>query len=109
MLEIIVGAILLRRLIGPNAALDRAEQIVGMLVALVTATAISAVCGTLSMLAGGVIEWSEAVVLPHLVAGRHGGRAHRASADPHLGARPAAPSGACAPGRVASSSPAVVF
>ena len=61
MLEIIVGAILLRRLIGPNAALDRAEQIVGMVVALVTATAISAVCGTLSMLAGGVIEWSEAV------------------------------------------------
>ena len=61
MLEIIVGAILLRRLIGPNAALDRADQIIGMLVALVTATAISAVCGTVSMLAGGVIDWSEAV------------------------------------------------
>ena len=61
MLEIVVGAILLRRLIGPNAALDRADQIIGMLVALVTATAISAVCGTVSMLAGGVIGWSEAV------------------------------------------------
>jgi len=61
MLEIVVGAILLRRLIGPNAALDRADQIIGMLVALVTATAISAVCGTVSMLAGGVIEWSDAV------------------------------------------------
>src|SRR5215217_7548576 len=61
MIEIIVGAILVRRLIGPNAALDRADQIIGMLVALVTATAISAVCGTVSMLAGGVIDWSEAV------------------------------------------------
>jgi signal transduction histidine kinase len=61
MLEIVVGAILLRRLIGPNAALDRADQIIGMLVALVTATAISALCGTASMLAGGVIGWSEAV------------------------------------------------
>jgi signal transduction histidine kinase len=60
MLEVIVGAILLRRLIGPNAALDRADQIIGMVVALAAATAISAVCGTLSMLAGGVIEWSEA-------------------------------------------------
>jgi len=60
MLEIIVGAILLRRLIGPNAALDRAEQILGMLIALATATAISAVVGTISMLAGGVIEPSEA-------------------------------------------------
>ena len=60
MLEVIVGAILLRRLIGPNAALDRAEQIIGMVVALATATAISAVCGTVSMLAGGVIDWSEA-------------------------------------------------
>jgi signal transduction histidine kinase len=60
MLEIVVGAILLRRLIGPNAALDRAEQIIGMLVALVTATGISAVCGTASMLAGGVIDWSDA-------------------------------------------------
>jgi integral membrane sensor domain MASE1 len=59
MLEVVVGAILLRRLIGPNAALDRADQIIGMLVALASATAISAVCGTLSMVAGGVIEWSE--------------------------------------------------
>jgi signal transduction histidine kinase len=60
MLEVIVGAILLRRLIGPNAALDRPEQILGMLIALGTATAISAVVGTTSMLAGGVIEPSEA-------------------------------------------------
>ena len=33
MAEIIVGALLLRRLIGPNAAMDRVEQVGGMLVA----------------------------------------------------------------------------
>ena len=89
MLEIIVGAILLRRLIGPNAALDRADQIIGMLVALATATAISAGCGTVSMLAGDVIDWSEAAdVLPDVVARRHRGRADRAAAHPHLGRRP---------------------
>lgn len=60
MLEVVVGAILLRKLVGPNAALDRPEQILGMLIALATATAISAVAGTVSMLAGGVIEPSEA-------------------------------------------------
>ena len=60
MAEIILGAILLRRLIGPHAALDRAEQVGGMLLALVIATAISATVGTLSMLAGGVIDGSEA-------------------------------------------------
>jgi signal transduction histidine kinase len=59
MLEIVVGAILLKRFIGPRAGLDRADQIVGMLVALACGTAISAVVGTASMLAGGVIEPSE--------------------------------------------------
>ena len=59
--ELIVGAILLRRLIGPGAALDRTEQVGGMLLALGIATAISATVGTLSMLAGGVIEGSEAL------------------------------------------------
>ena len=59
MAEIVVGAILLRALIGPRAGLDRVEQVGGMLVALGTATAISASVGTLSMLAGGVIESSE--------------------------------------------------
>jgi signal transduction histidine kinase len=59
MAEIIVGAFLLRRLIGPRAALDRVEQVVGMVVALASATAISAIVGTVSMLAGGVIEPSE--------------------------------------------------
>ena len=59
MAEIIVGAVLLRRLIGPRAALDRAEQVGGMLVALGLATAISATIGTASMLGGGVIDESE--------------------------------------------------
>jgi signal transduction histidine kinase len=59
MAEIIVGAMLLRRLIGPRAALDRAEQVGGMLVALGLATAISATVGTASMFAGGVIDRSE--------------------------------------------------
>ena len=60
MAEIIVGALLLRRLIGPNAALDRVEQVGGMLVALGIATAISATVGTVSMIAGGVIDESAA-------------------------------------------------
>jgi signal transduction histidine kinase len=59
MAEILVGAWLLRRLIGPNAALDRASQVGGMLLATGAATAISATVGTLSMLAGGVIDSSE--------------------------------------------------
>src|SRR3954454_20685973 len=59
MAEIVVGAMLLRRLMGPRAALDRVEQVGGMLTALVIATAISATVGTVSMLAGGVIETSE--------------------------------------------------
>ena len=60
MAEIIVGALLLRRLIGPQAALDRAERVGGLLIAVGIATALSATVGTASMLAGGVIEESEA-------------------------------------------------
>jgi len=60
MAEIIVGALLLRRLVGPNAAMDRVEQVGGMLVALGVATAISATVGTVSMLAGGVVDESDA-------------------------------------------------
>jgi signal transduction histidine kinase len=59
MAEILVGAVLLRRLVGPRAALDRAEQVGGMLIALGVATAISATVGSASMLAGGVIGESE--------------------------------------------------
>jgi signal transduction histidine kinase len=59
MAEVIVGAWLLRRLIGPRAALDSAAQVGGMLLAAGTATAISATVGSVSMYAGGVIETSE--------------------------------------------------
>ena len=59
MAEIIVGAVLLHRLVGSRATLDRAEQVSGMLVALGIATAISATFGTVSMFAGGVIGESE--------------------------------------------------
>ena len=58
--EIVVGAWLLRRLIGPNAAMDRVEQVGGMLVALAIATAISATAGTVAMVAGGVVDGSDA-------------------------------------------------
>jgi signal transduction histidine kinase len=51
--------VLLRRLIGERAALDRPEQVSGMLVAIGTATAISATVGTVSMLLGGVIGTAE--------------------------------------------------
>src|SRR5215212_4902017 len=37
MAEILVGAVLLRRLIGPRAGLDRVEQVGGVLIALVAA------------------------------------------------------------------------
>ena len=59
MAEIVVGALLLRRLIGPNAAMDRVEQVGGMLLAVGVATAISATVGTISMIAGGVVEVSD--------------------------------------------------
>jgi signal transduction histidine kinase len=56
MAEVIVGAWLLRRLIGPRAKLDSAAQVGGIVVAVLVATAISATVGTVSMLAGGVID-----------------------------------------------------
>jgi signal transduction histidine kinase len=59
MVEVVVGAWLLQRLIGPRARLDRVSQISGLIVAAGTATAISAAVGTVSMLAGGVIGLHE--------------------------------------------------
>jgi signal transduction histidine kinase len=61
MAEIVVGAVLLKRLIGPRAAMDRVEQVIGMLLAVGIATAISATVGTLSMLAGGVVRAPDAI------------------------------------------------
>jgi signal transduction histidine kinase len=60
MVEIVVGALLLRRLLGPSAAMDRVPQIRGILVALGVATAISATGVTLSMVAGRVVDASDA-------------------------------------------------
>jgi signal transduction histidine kinase len=59
MAEVVVGALLLRRILGERTPLDRIEQVAGMLLALGTATAISATVGTVSMLAGGVISPSD--------------------------------------------------
>ncbi|MGZ6670964.1 MAG: MASE1 domain-containing protein [Solirubrobacteraceae bacterium] len=60
MAEVVVGAVLLRRLIGPRAAVDRREQVGGLFAALAVATAISATVGMVSMLAGGVVSAGEA-------------------------------------------------
>src|SRR3954452_13024013 len=60
MAEVVAGALLLRRLVGRNAAIDRVEQVGGMLLALSAATAISATAGTVSMVAGGVVDESGA-------------------------------------------------
>jgi signal transduction histidine kinase len=59
MAEIVVGAALMRRLIGPRADLDRVEQVTGMFAALALGTAISAAAGTISMLGTGVISVSQ--------------------------------------------------
>jgi signal transduction histidine kinase len=59
MAEVVVGAVLLRRFIGRRSALDRPDHVGGMLVAIGTATAISATVGTASMLLGGVIAASD--------------------------------------------------
>ena len=60
MAEIVVGALLLRRFLGPRAAMDRVEQVGRMLLALGIATAISATAGTISMVAGGVVDAPDA-------------------------------------------------
>ena len=60
MAEILVGALLLRRFLGTGAAMDRVEQVGRMLLALGIATAISASAGTISMVAGGVVDEPDA-------------------------------------------------
>ena len=59
MAEVVVGAVLLRRLIGRSATFERSEHVSGMILAVGIATAISATVGTVSMLAGGVISGPE--------------------------------------------------
>lgn len=60
MAEILVGAVLLRRLIGSDAHLDRPRQVGGIVGAVAAGTAISATAGTASMLAGHVIGEAQA-------------------------------------------------
>ena len=57
--EILVATLLLWRLIGRRAQLDRIDQVGGMLVAVAPAVAISATVGSLSLLADGVIHGHE--------------------------------------------------
>jgi signal transduction histidine kinase len=59
MADILVIAVLLRRLLGPRAALDRLAQVGGMLVAIAAGAAITATVAMLSLRAGGVLEASE--------------------------------------------------
>jgi signal transduction histidine kinase len=59
MLEVVAGAYLLLLLIGPRTKLERVDEVSGTLIAICTATAISATVGTVSMLAGDVIGRSE--------------------------------------------------
>ena len=58
MADIIVIALLLRRLHGPRLALDRLEPVGGMLVAIAAGAALSATVATLSLRAGGGLEAS---------------------------------------------------
>jgi signal transduction histidine kinase len=57
--DIVVIAVLLRRLLGPRAALDRLPQVGGMLVAIAAGAAITATVATLSSLAGDIIASSD--------------------------------------------------
>src|ERR1700730_2716687 len=57
--EILVATLLLWRLMGRRAQLDRLDQVGGMLAAIVSAVAIRATVGSLSLLADGVIHRHE--------------------------------------------------
>jgi len=59
MAEVVGGAVFLTVLVGRRVRLDRAQQVGGVFIALALATAISATVGTVSMLAGGVIDLSQ--------------------------------------------------
>jgi signal transduction histidine kinase len=52
---VVLGEMLLGWLLGRRGALDRVDQVLGMLAALAIAAAISATVGTLSMLWGGIV------------------------------------------------------
>jgi signal transduction histidine kinase len=56
MVDILVIAVLLRLLLGPRGALDRLEQVAGMLIAIAAGAAITATVAMFSLRAGGVVE-----------------------------------------------------
>jgi signal transduction histidine kinase len=60
MADILVIALLLRRLVGPRAALDRLEQLGGVLVAIAAGAAITSTFALVSVLAAGAIGSTEA-------------------------------------------------
>jgi signal transduction histidine kinase len=61
MADILVIALLLRRLVGPRAALDRLEQLGGVLVAIAAGAAITSTFALVSVLAAGAIGSSESL------------------------------------------------
>jgi signal transduction histidine kinase len=61
LLEIVIGAALLRRVAARNAPLATTSGVAGMIAALAAATFVSAVVGTLSLTLGHVAAWRSAV------------------------------------------------
>jgi integral membrane sensor domain MASE1 len=63
MVEILLGAMLLRRLCGPRATLERVDEVAGLFATAILAAAVSATFGTAAMPtpAGGQIAETEAV------------------------------------------------
>ena len=59
MADVVVIVLLLRRLVGPRAAMDRLEQVGGMLVAIAAGAAITSTFALVSVRAGGAIGSSE--------------------------------------------------
>jgi signal transduction histidine kinase len=59
MAEVLVAAVLIRRLLVRGSPLDRAEGIGRLLMAILAGTAISAIVGSLSLRAGGVVSTGE--------------------------------------------------
>jgi signal transduction histidine kinase len=58
----LVAVVILRRLVGPSAAMDRLSQVGAVLLAVATGEAISATVAMLALRAGDVIETSEMIV-----------------------------------------------
>ena len=89
MARALVAVLILQRLVGRRAAMDRLEQVGAVLAAVAVGEAVSATVAMLVRQNGGLIEVPEmSLVLAELVAGRPGGRAGRGPARPGLGARP---------------------